>query len=123
MPHRTLQSSSPEIAIPVALRRFKADLFQALGHPTRIHIVEILRDGELSVGAILAKVGVEPANLSQHLAVLRSKRLVLTRKDGNVIHYRLRDPLLTEVLSIMRRYFHTHLEEALAMLREVESER
>jgi DNA-binding transcriptional ArsR family regulator len=121
MLHRTPPVTVPETH-QEALRQFKAGVFQVLGHPTRIHIVECLRDGELSVGAILGRVGVEPANLSQHLAVLRGKRLVATRKDANLVYYSLRDPLLREVLDIMRRYFLSHLEDSLAMLREMESE-
>jgi len=100
-----------------ALRRFKAEMFQALAHPTRIHIVECLRDGALSVGTILERVGVEPANMSQHLAVLRAKQLVVNRKEGNQVFYELRDPLLIEVLDTMRRYFQAHLKEALALLK------
>ena len=102
-----------------ALRRFKAEVFQALAHPTRIHIVECLRDGELSVSAILERIGVEPANMSQHLAVLRGKQLVVSRKEGNQVFYALRDPLLIEVLDTMRRYFQAHLQEALTMLRQL----
>ena len=79
-----------------ALRRFKADVFQVLGHPTRIHIVECLRDRELSVGALLERISVEPANLSQHLSVLRSKQLVTSRKEGNQVFYALRDPALVD---------------------------
>ena len=105
-----------------ALRRFKADVFQVLAHPTRIHVIEVLRDRELSVGAILEYLNVEPANLSQHLALLRAKRLVVNRKDGNQVLYSLRDPLLVEVLDTMRRYFHAHLEEALAMLKGMEQD-
>src|SRR5215472_9816096 len=88
-----------------ALRRFKADIFQVLAHPTRIHIIETLRDGELSVGAILEQVKVEPPNASQHLALLRSKRLVNYRKEKNQVFYSLRNPLLIKVLDVMRRYF------------------
>lgn len=102
-----------------ALRRFKAEVFQALAHPTRIHIVECLRDGALPVGAILERTGVEPANMSQHLAVLRAKQLVVNRKEGNQVFYALRDPLLIEVLDTMRRYFQAHLRDALAMLKEL----
>lgn len=102
-----------------ALRRFKAEVFQALAHPTRIHIVECLRDGEVAVSEIVARVDVEPANLSQHLAVLRAKGLVVNRKEGNQVFYALRDPLLTEVLDNMRRYFQAHLAEALAILKEI----
>ncbi|AIE85007.1 Transcriptional regulator, ArsR family [Fimbriimonas ginsengisoli Gsoil 348] len=107
--------------MPEALRRFKADVFSVLAHPTRIHIIESLRDGELSVGAIIERIGVEPANASQHLSILRSKRLVVNRKDGNQVFYSLRDPLLTEVLDSMRRYFQAHLEEALDILQEMEA--
>ena len=88
-----------------------------LGHPTRIHIVECLREGERPVSAIVDEVGIEPANASQHLALLRGKGLVVNRKVGNQVFYSLRDPLLSEVLDIMRRYFKTHLEESLAILR------
>jgi ArsR family transcriptional regulator len=102
-----------------ALRRFKAEVFQALAHPTRIHVVECLRNGPLSVSAILERIGVEPANMSQHLAVLRAKQLVIARKEGNQVFYALRDPLLIDVLDTMRRYFQAHLQEALAMLKEL----
>ena len=104
-----------------ALRRFKADVFQVLAHPTRIHIIECLREGEIPVAAIIEQIGVEPANASQHLAVLRSKRLVVTRKAGNQVFYSLRDPLLIDVLDTMRQYFRAHLEESLAMLEGLET--
>src|SRR5437588_9095424 len=94
------------------LRRFKADIFQALAHPTRIAIVEMLRDGEVSAGTIFERLGVEQANASQHLAVLRSKQIVANRKEGNQVFYSIRSPLLIEVLDTMRRYFHEPLTEA-----------
>jgi ArsR family transcriptional regulator len=103
-----------------ALRRFKAGVFQALAHPTRIAIVELLRDGELPVARILERLGGEQANISQHLAVLRGKQVVVNRKEGNQVFYRLRDPVLIDVLDIMRRYFQAHLGEALTMLKEME---
>jgi ArsR family transcriptional regulator len=65
----------------------------------------------------LEKVAVEPANASQHLSVLRAKGLVMNRKEGNQVYYSLRDPLLIEVLDIMKTYFKAHLAEAMAMLK------
>lgn len=106
----------------VALRRFKADIFQALAHPTRIAIVEMLRDGEVSAGALLERLGVEQANASQHLAVLRAKQIVINRKEGNQVFYSIRSPLLLEVLDIMRQYFEEQLTEAMAMLEEIKHE-
>ena len=97
------------------LRLFKAEIFQALAHPTRIAVVEALRDGELTAGALLAHVIVEPANLSQHLAILRTKHVVVSRKAGNQVFYALRDPVLVEVLDLLKRYFNVHLKQSAEM--------
>ncbi len=104
------------------VRRLKAEIFQALGHSTRLAILETLQDGELPVGAILARLGMEQANVSQHLAILRSRRLVSTRKDGNRVLYSLRDPVLSRVLADMRRYTANHLAEDAALLRELDAQ-
>jgi ArsR family transcriptional regulator len=106
-----------------SLRRFKAGVFQALAHPSRIAIVELLRDEkEVPVSRIYEQLGLEQANASQHLAVLRSKQIVVGRKDGNQVFYSLRDPLLGKVLDLMRQYFQAHLHEALEMLRNMDLE-
>jgi ArsR family transcriptional regulator len=104
------------------LRRFKAEFFQALSHPTRIAIVEFLRDGELSAGALIERLGVEQANASQHLTVLRAKHIVLNRRIGNQVFYSVRDRLILDVLDIMKRYFYAHLTEGQAMLDEIKAE-
>jgi DNA-binding transcriptional ArsR family regulator len=101
-----------------SMRRYKAGVFQALAHPTRIAIIEYLCIGEMSVGRLCEKIGIEQANASQHLAVLRNKHLVETRKDGNQILYRLRDPTFATVLEALRNFFLTHLNEVLTLLRE-----
>jgi|SRR5665213_314192 len=108
--------------MPDALRRFKAEFFQALAHPTRIAIVDLLRDGELSAGAIIERLGVEQANASQHLTVLRAKHIVANRKVGNQVFYSVRDPLILDVLDVMRRYFYAHLAESQAMLNDIKDE-
>lgn len=101
------------------LRQFKAEIFQALGHPTRIAIVELLRKGETPAGRLIEQLGLEQANASQHLAVLRSKQIVVGRKEGNQVFYSLRDPALIEVLDILRRYFQSQLSQTASMLREI----
>ena len=104
------------------LRTFKAQLFQALSHPTRVAIVEALEGGEQSAGALIARLGLEQANASQHLAILRAKHVVTTRRAGNQIYYALRDPVLSDVLALLRQYFYAHLAETATMLDEVVSE-
>ena len=99
------------------LRKFKAGVFQALAHPVRVQIVELLSKSEMSVSELLAATGIEQANASQHLAVLRAKHLVVTRKEGNQVVYSLRDQTLTEVLASLRRFFQSHLQEFLSLLK------
>lgn len=102
-----------------ALRRFKSEIFQALAHPTRIAMVEVLRDGELSAGKLIERLGLEQANASQHLAILRARHVLVNRKAGNQVFYSIRDPALIEVLDILRRYFYSQLSSTVSMLEEV----
>jgi ArsR family transcriptional regulator len=104
------------------LRRFKAEIFQALAHPTRVAIVEMLREGEMSAGQLIEQLRLEQANASQHLAVLRSRQLVVNRKEGNQVFYALRDPVLIEVLEVLKRYFYAHLSQTESMLEEIRKE-
>ena len=102
-----------------ALRQFKADIFQALAHPTRIAMAELLRKRELSAGQISELLELEQANASQHLAVLRAKRIVIARRKGSQVFYSLRDRALGEILDSLRRYFQRYLREARADLKAV----
>jgi DNA-binding transcriptional ArsR family regulator len=105
------------------LRRFKAEIFQALAHPTRIAIVEMLQDREMSAGQVIEQLGLEQANISQHLAILRSRQILVNRKEGNQVFYSLRDPVLIEVLDILKRYFYSQLSQATSMLKEIRMEK
>jgi DNA-binding transcriptional ArsR family regulator len=105
-----------------ALRKFKAQIFQALAHPTRIAIVEALHDRELPAGKLMELLQVEQANLSQHLGVLRAKQVLVSRKAGNQVYYAVRDPVLIQVLDLLKQYFYSHLNETLAMLGEMNQE-
>lgn len=102
-----------------AVREMKAGLFQALANPTRIHIVELLASaaaqetGEMPVSELLNQTGVGAANLSQHLAVLRGKGLVTSRKVGSQVSCRLRDDRIGEVLALMKVICATELRRSL----------
>ena len=104
---------------PFTVRQLKAEIFQALAHPTRIFIVEVLRGKELPAGAIAELVGVDPSSLSQHLSLLRSRRIIANRREGNQIFYSVSDNVVFEVLDAMRRHLQGHLESAMTILREV----
>ena len=84
------------------LHQLKAEFFRTLGHPARIRVLELLSRREHAVGELLPEVGIEAANLSQQLAVLRRAGLVATRKEGSAVHYSLTSPHVAELLSVAR---------------------
>ncbi len=93
------------------LQSFKAELFKALSHPTRIRILELLREGEKGVTQLQLELGPEGSTVSQQLAILRMKNLVETRRAGNAIYYRLKDPQIEGLLDVARRIFEAHVIE------------
>ena len=108
--------------MPHSLQTFKAELFKALAHPTRIRILELLREGEKSVSEMQLALSTEGSTVSQQLAILRMKNLVDTRKEGNVIYYRMRDPQVHELLDAARRIFHAHVIQLQSITEEREPE-
>ena len=101
-----------------ALHNFKAELFKALAHPTRIRILELVAEGEKSVGELQLALTSEGSSVSQQLAILRMKNLVDTRRAGTTIFYRLRDPQVTQLMAVARRMFDAHVIELRAMAAE-----
>ncbi|MEV6612885.1 metalloregulator ArsR/SmtB family transcription factor [Streptomyces sp. NPDC051051] len=84
------------------LYQLKAEFFKTLGHPARIRVLELLSEREHAVAEMLPEVGIEPAHLSQQLAVLRRANLVVTRKEGSTVYYSLTSPYITELLRVAR---------------------
>jgi ArsR family transcriptional regulator len=84
------------------LWEMQADMCQTLANPKRLQILNLLKDGELSVGAMVEALGVAKANLSQHLGVMRQKGILVTRREGTSIYYHLATPHIGEACKIMR---------------------
>ena len=102
--------------VSTPLYQLKADFFKTLGHPTRIRILELLVEGEQSVGDMLPIVGVEASNLSQQLAVLRRANVVTTRKDGNAVIYSMAAPEMAELMLVARRLLTGLLTDQVGLL-------
>jgi DNA-binding transcriptional ArsR family regulator len=103
--------------MPTTLQDFKAELFRTLANPVRIRILEVLRAaGDLTVGEIQQRVGVEPSNVSQHLSILRGHGLVTTRREGTSIWYSVAAPELHELLDVARAIFENQLREQARIL-------
>ncbi|KOX45009.1 ArsR/SmtB family transcription factor [Streptomyces ardesiacus] len=84
------------------LYQLKAEFFKTLGHPARIRVLELLSEREHAVAEMLPEVGIEPAHLSQQLAVLRRSNLVVSRKEGSTVYYSLTSPQVAELLRVAR---------------------
>ena len=97
----------------------KAELFKALGHPARVRILEVLSDGEHSVGEMQPKVGIESSHLSQQLGVLRRAGVVVARKDGSSVIYALRDPAVAELLAVAKRFLRSSLNDTRSLLADL----
>lgn len=102
---------------PIA--EIKAELFKALAHPARIRILEVLADGERSVGELQPLVGIELSHLSQQLAVLRRARLVTSRKEGASVFYGVKDEQVVELLRVAKRLLISSLTETSDLLADL----
>src|SRR6266567_9491933 len=87
----------------------KATLFRVLGHPARVRILELLRDGERSVGALQGELALDSGGTSQHLAALRRIGLVTPRRDGTSVYYRVDDERTFELLDLARHILSQQL--------------
>lgn len=92
------------------LHRLKAEFFKALGHPVRLAILDTLREGERSVGQLAEALGLEQPHVSQQLAILRQKGLVMARKEGNMVYYSAADPEVYAFLDLGRNLFERHIK-------------
>lgn len=84
-----------------------AEAMKAIAHPLRLKILCVLGDQEVSVQDIVDQVGTSQSNISQHLAILREKNVLATRKDANRVYYRISDLRTIRLVGLMREVFCT----------------
>lgn len=89
----------------------KAEFFRVLGHPVRVRLLQLLRDGEMSVGALQAELDLDSSGTSQHLAALRKQGLVSSRKDGTSVYYSVKDERTLTLLQLAKEIITANLEE------------
>ena len=111
-----MAGSSPELQV------FKAEFFKALAHPVRIRLLEVLRRGERSVQELQAALDLDQSTVSQQLAVLRAKHVVVARKEGTTVRYAVRDPRVGALLDVAREVFNAQLTGSHTMLKALRQE-
>ncbi|MEK6792026.1 MAG: metalloregulator ArsR/SmtB family transcription factor [Deltaproteobacteria bacterium] len=89
----------------------QAEICKTLANPKRLEIIAALKDDELSSGALAERLGLTKANLSQHLALLRSRRIVAARRDGVKVYYRISSARITEACAMMKSVLMEQLED------------
>lgn len=89
----------------------QAQIAKAIGHATRLRIVDTIAGDEVSFRDLLRRLRVTKVNLSQHLAVLRASGLVTVRRNGRETHFRLRYPEITAACGMMRNVLIKHLRD------------
>ncbi len=108
--------------MPTPLHEAKAELFRTLGHPVRVRILELLSEREHAVHELLAKIGLEPSGLSQHLAVLRRAGVVRQRREGGEVRYSLLTPSVRELMAAARVTLADLLAEGSRLQAELDEE-
>lgn len=79
-----------------------AEVCKVFSHPKRLELIAILRDGEGNVGDLASRLGMTIGNLSQHLAMMRQRRVLSMRRDGNEVYYRVANPKLLKAFDLIR---------------------
>ena len=99
----------------------KADFFKTLGHPARIRVLELLRDGERPVAELIPEVGIEASHLSQQLGILRRANILQVRKEGAAVLYSVTDPRIFELLEVAKAILTSSLAGSGQLLAELQS--
>lgn len=71
---------------------YHAEMCQVFSHPKRLEAINVLRDGEMTVTELSQKLGLSLGNLSQHLSMMKERRILISRKEGNMVYYRIANP-------------------------------
>jgi ArsR family transcriptional regulator len=109
-----------EAATSRPIYQVKAEFFKTLGHPARIRVLELLRDGERSVGELIPGVGIEASHLSQQLGILRRANILQVRRDGGAVRYSVTDTRIFELLEVARSILTSSLAESSQLLAQLQ---
>ena len=96
------ETSMTKPKLDMTIFKLQANVSKTLAHPLRLAILYCLKDGEKTVNEITEAVGASQSNVSQHLALMRQREIVETRKDGSNIYYRVVSPKIGQACDMVR---------------------
>ncbi len=88
----------------------QADVCKIFANALRIEIINIIKDGEISANELIELTGLLKANLSQHMAVLKAKGVILSRREGKKLYYRIANPKIIQACNLMREVLVEQIE-------------
>ena len=97
-----------------------AEMCKVFSHPLRLKILNALRDEERSVSDLAARLGVAIGNLSQHLNMMKQRRVLVSHKDGNNVYYRLADPKILQAFDLIREILFEQMQREGTIVRQME---
>ncbi len=97
---------------------YHAEMCKVFAHAKRLELINILRDKEMSVGELSQRLGLAIGNLSQHLAMMRQRHILASRKEGNVVYYRIANPRLVEAFDLLREIMFEQIRQDAALIKE-----
>ena len=89
----------------------KAEILKALAQPTRLRILELLRNGEKCICEIVPAINGEQSNISRHISLMQKSHLVTTRKDGVKVMVKVRDPKIFDILDRVNSILRNQMNE------------
>ena len=93
------------------LYEIHAEMCKVFSNPTRLEILNLLRDKEMSVTELIEKTKLSQANISQHLSIMKSKGIVISDRKGKNVYYRLTNPKIIKAFDIIREILTERLKE------------
>jgi len=97
--------------------QLKAEVLKALAQPTRLKILEMLRNGERCICEIVPAINGEQSNISRHISTMQKSHLISTRKDGVKVMVKVRDPRIFEILDTVGLFLKTQMQEQSRVMR------
>jgi ArsR family transcriptional regulator len=89
----------------------QADICKTFSNPKRLEIINLLKEKEMSSSELMQMTGLSKVNISQHMNILKSKGVVLTRREGVVLYYRIANPKIVQACTLMREVLMEQLQE------------
>jgi len=95
---------------------YHAEMCKVFSHAKRLELINLLRDQEMSAGELGKRLGLAPANLSQHLTMMKERHILVSRKEGNMVYYRIANSRLIEAFDLLREILFEQIRQDAALI-------